>query len=269
MGGSQPKLFQNCDFNAQRTLGALEDILTRGFPLRDGPLWSCKACDEGVVMLSTTRVLIQETPTSMGGRLSEGGWDPEMTIEKFVGIASCDHCGDPTSMAGDTHTRPSAEDNRGGCWTTYLALRYVHPPPVLVRRPSGLPTSIEDALTLAEGLIWTNLGSAERVLGNLIEDVLADGSIRGVLESKKNWTIEARGGLGLTLGDLLNRFELLDGLIDDVYAPSVDLNGLRSPVATREPYGAVPCGSRRSTAGAPSPSPTEVVSPVATSGRTP
>jgi hypothetical protein len=214
MGVSQPKLFQNCEVNAQRTIGALEDIL-----------WCCRACGSGWVTLSTAWVLLQETPTSMGGRLGEGTWDPTMTSERFVAIAVCDSCKDPTSLAGETRTRPSPEDNPGRGWTTYLAPQFVYPPPFLVRRPKCLPTSIEDVLTRAEGLVWSDLGSASKGIGDVIDEVLTEWGIQSTEVNdygsadtpRRVASAPGHSRQGLTLADLLDGFKLLDELIDDVY----------------------------------------------------
>ena len=140
-----------------------------------------------------------------------------MTIERFVTLALCDHCEDPTSIAGETHTEPSPEHDRECQWSTYLAPRYVNPPPTMVRRSRGLPVSLEDALYRAEGLFWSDLGSAGLAIQNTIELIMTDHVIRGAsvaTVASTRFSLDARS---LSMADVLDGFELLENLIEKVY----------------------------------------------------
>jgi hypothetical protein len=88
---------------------------------------------------------------------------------------------------------------------------------MLVHRPRGLPTWFEDALTRAEGLFWLDYIAAGRVVRNLIEEVLADGTARGVPESRMEGTKEALNGPEVTMDNLLDAFDLLGELTRDPY----------------------------------------------------
>jgi hypothetical protein len=138
------------------------------------------------VKLIPEKLLIETTGCSESARQYNDAWDPIWTVERFVALAVCDNCGDPTALAGVTNTEESPpDDEEESRWRTYLIPRFVQPPPVIVPRPRGTPTSIKDLLTKAEGLFWTDLGAAGNAIRCVIEELLTEQGIRRFTINKK------------------------------------------------------------------------------------
>jgi hypothetical protein len=216
--------------------------------------WPCPACKYGKLQLDKDSFKASETRASIDFRNSkeDGYWEPDMTTLRFRCLLVCNQarCKEPVVACG-TSTEEQEDDGEGGTqWKTYFVPVFFHPPPPIILIPSRCPGPITKELELAFALFWCDLRSCANRVRTAVELLLTHvGVARFQVDSNRHrrvrlnlhqriqnfeaeepelatrmFAVKWVGNEGshpgkLSKDDLLDAFEIVEDMLNDMFVP--------------------------------------------------
>jgi hypothetical protein len=226
------------------------------FTMDAAPPWPCPRCAEGSLELVKKSFTVEVTAESREASDHEA-WEKDWDKGRFAGRLVCTRtdCAEPVVVCGDTSVVEDGFDNETGpTYTTKLHPVFFHPAPPLFRIPPTCTEEIRDELKRAWALYWSDSASCANRVRTCVELVLTHLKIRRFSKGKKNRRIRLSlhdridlfkqqnqrnaelaqalmavkwignigshegGAGGVGREDVLNGLELLEHVLDEVFA---------------------------------------------------
>ena len=217
------------------------------FQRQSAPPWPCPACNTGTLVIQPKTISVEETSFSRRSRSAED-WDFNDVNYSFAGLLQCNRptCKGPVAICGTGGVEPIPDEEGGYDFEEYLEARFLYPAPAIIRIPSSCPRNVRDQIEGAFSLFWSNLPAAANSIRGSVEFLLdhlglkryeqANGrrrrlSLHSRVELFKGKNAELGEPLlalkwignegshagALTKDDLLDAFELLDYIVDELF----------------------------------------------------
>ncbi len=217
-------------------------------PYLNLPAWPCPRCHQGTLEpVQRPKWPTLETAassTARGERPDE--WEPDWIEERSVGFLKCSRCLDPVALVADVSQVATNDDGPGDPYGPAHTPRFLFPAPSIIDVPLEASGAVQEALTRAFSLYWYDPSSAGNSIRTAIEVMLDQleiprgSNIKGkhrvrlslherlqryaAREPNLTETLMAVKWLGnaathaaLTHEDVLDAFELVDHVFDEVY----------------------------------------------------
>lgn len=230
----------------------------RGLQKTYAPLWPCPQCVRGKLNLKQNTLHFGETAASRFSRSDEYFNIMDVSLV-FSALLECIQCGEVIACCGRGGYEPEdiyePDGNISQDYNEFFVPQYFSQPLLIFRAPAQCPQPVKEQLRLSFGVFFCDLGAAANQVRSCIEEILTDLGIdakdsQGKLISLHNRIEKLKsrdpenadralalkwiGNFGshpgtLTKNDLLDAYEILDMLLEDLYVGH--LRSIRQKVA--------------------------------------
>jgi hypothetical protein len=228
-------------------------------------VWPCPACRISPLRLVPDTLRNGQTKASKADQ-NHPGWEPEWIDGRFSCMMDCSHCGNAVGAAGtfrvqdDRYMDPI--EGESGDYEEHYKVKYFTESPHLFEIPESTPEPVREELIASFQLFWSDpLACTNRIRSSVEKLLTAQGvhqtTGRTASKGKRQFlTLHRRielyaeeqprlaaslmatkwiGNAGshakpITVEDALDGYELMDGVLHDLYAKRQH----RVPVLTRE-----------------------------------
>lgn len=214
------------------------------------PPWICPSCRAGSLFLDSTTLHSESTSASRAAQ-SPDEWGPDRFEKRFVGLLRCQNpgCKDIVSIGGRKILEEDHDPDASSQYMEVFEPEFVCPPPHVFQISLKCPSAVAREISSAFGLVWSDRKSCANRLRSAAEALLTDRGIPRKRHNKKKklvrldlharivlfkskdsqsadylLAIKWLGNVGshtsldsLSVGDLLDGFELFEQVIQHVY----------------------------------------------------
>jgi hypothetical protein len=228
---------------------AIDRMLWKGrFGRSNFPAWICPRCQIGVLALDEGSLTTTETADSIESR-NLYDWQPEWFVQRFVCSLIClqRSCKETVFVLGRTKTEEWYDSEGEPADLEFLIPIFLYPAPDIFRIPTKCPNNIKEEIRRAFSLYWCDTGASANRIRSSIEMLLTHQKIKQAERTKKGklqqlnlhrrielyktkqpdrgnelMAIKWLGNSGshpsgLDKDDLLDAFEILDHVLDEIF----------------------------------------------------
>jgi hypothetical protein len=218
------------------------------------PDWTCPTCEKGVLKLEEQSFLKAEEAKSRDH--SHEAWEPEWISYIYTCLLCCSNsdCKELVSSSGtgSVDWEPS-EDGQEQVWFDYFTPLYFYPHLKIIAIPKKCPGNVSEPIIESFGLFFLSPSSAANSIRIAIEELLTELKIKKysinngkrkhlplhqrillipdkyselkdiVLAIKWIGNAGSHGSTEVNAGDVLDAYEFLEHVLQEIYKPSKEL----------------------------------------------
>ena len=169
--------------------------------------WLCGRCESGHVKLDEAQTVTAMTPHTRE-LYHNDWFEVEMGMWRFATLAACDNpdCAEPFAVSGAMTTeRQQVEFDGYEDFNTYR-VKAVNPSPLPFPLPKNTPDPVRERIASAAGLIWVDHDAAGNKIRQAVEVLMDDRAIPRTTLSKPKQPDQKRVRVSLSLHARLERF---------------------------------------------------------------
>jgi hypothetical protein len=208
------------------------------------PHWPCPTCGKGYLATPKDKFWLEETGPSKAAH-SHDAWDPDWIEQRFVGLLECSMpaCKELVTVSGSAGIDYYQVDWEEHVTDDILTVHSISPAPIPISYPDTTPEPIADAIRRAATLVWPSPESAANQIRQAVECLMDDAGIAGTTATGKYINLHDRiiefqkadaenGDVllatkwlgnsgshfgGLSLGDVLDAFDMIEFVLENRY----------------------------------------------------